>query len=454
MMKRLLTAVMLFSVMAGISATSPTAQAEDVPPPNVVFIMLDDVGQGFMDAMPTVRQQIRSKGVDFTNGIVPTSLCCPSRASTLSGNYAHTTGVYTNDPSDNGGWEAFRDDESSTLATHLNDAGYRTGMVGKYLNGYPLAPTNYVPPGWDDFIAFLHPGYYNYKLRGTVQEEYGSAVADYSTDVLAKHAVQFVNSTPAETPLFLYFAPYAAHAPFNPAPRHIGMWSQERLDGAFNEQDMSDKPPWLQDLSFQNGDRIKDAVQKQHEMLMSADEGIDDIIDALGTRASNTLFVLMGDNGYLHGAHRLTGKNFPYRKSSEVPMMMRLDGVINLSTTDQVMLNIDLTATIAEVTGTTWPMDGKSYFTGARTGTVMEQKEAFSLTDGSWTHPGYCGYRTAKWLYVKWNAGYGQEMYNYNRDPYELENLVKKDRWDTKQQELKQLTKQSCSPVPPGFSWS
>ena len=435
------------------------AQADPPTQPNVVFIMLDDVGQGFIEDMPTVQSEIVEKGVSFSNGITPTSLCCPSRASTLTGNYAHTTGVYTNDPGRFGGWPAFQANENSTLATHLQAAGYRTALVGKYLNGYetaePNTSTGYVPEGWSDFRAFKSPGYYDYVLTGTINKRYGASPADYSTDVVTEHAVDIVETTPVETPLFLYYAPYAAHAPFVPAPRHAGLWdgANVSLDGAFNEADMSDKPSWLQDLPKQNAERTRNIIRNQHEMLLSADEGVAQIIAALGDRAENTLFVVMGDNGFLLGAHRLSGKNFPYQKATNVPMAIRYNGTFSPTVSKAIMLNIDLTATIADLTDTSWPMDGISYLDQRRPGTVLEQTEAIRLSDDQWTHPGYCGYRTENWLYVEWNKGYGAELYRYTRDPYELNNLAQKDRWQGRKQELRALAQQSCSPVPPGFNW-
>jgi N-acetylglucosamine-6-sulfatase len=437
---------------------STDAVGAETTPPNIVFIMLDDVSTGYMDAMPYTAANIGGKGVEFDVGITPTSLCCPSRAATLSGKLAHTTGVYSN-TGKYGGWSAFKSQESDTIATHLNDAGYTTALFGKYLNGFKDAPTGYVPAGWDRFEGFRATGYYDWSLGGTVEESYGTGADNYSTDVLTAKAVQFVNDEVGkDNPFFLYYSPYAAHTPMIAAPRHKGTWHNEPLDAAFNEKDMSDKARFMQKKrKVGKPAAFKTVQRKQHEMLMSVDEGVQQIMDAVGNERDNTLFVLMGDNGYLLGAHRLTGKNFPYVRAAQVPMMLRLDGVIDSSIAGRLTTNTDLTATMAEVAGASWPMDGMSVLSEWREGTVMEQIRS-EISPGLETtrlrfHPPYCGYRTTGWLFVHWNNQKREELYRYSTDPSELDNLAIKKRWNSKQKEMRNLAKQACSPVPPGFGW-
>ena len=452
-------------VEASASEHSPVAAtaAERLPPvaasqatpfanrrPNIVMIMVDDVPKGMMDAMPKTRRLIVQKGVSFSNGMVPTALCSPSRASTLTGRYAHTTRVYENGvfPSQRkvAGWWAFRKHERSTIATALTRAGYRTGLVGKYLNGFGDAPRKHVPAGWNEFIAFRGPDYYDYTLTGTRFERHGHRPSDYSTDVLTRHAVRFVNQTPKRKPLFLYYAPFAAHDPFVPAPRHRGRWHTEKIDGAFNEQDMSDKPRFAQKWKKKSRKVQRREVQKQHEMLMAVDEGVARIVRALGPRARQTLFVFISDNGYLHGAHRFVGKNVPYRLATEVPIAMRWDGAIKPRTvSERLTLNIDVTATIAEAAGISMAMDGRSALTTDRQGTVLEQ-----MNSG---RPPYCGYRTKDWLYVRWSRGRGEELYHYPTDPHEKNSLHNDPRHAAKKAELAALARQACSPPPPKFRW-
>ena len=178
--------------------------------------MTDDQRYDTLWAMPEVRQRLIRPGIPFRNAFVVNPLCCPSRASILTGQYSHTTGVYRN-VGEYGGFDAFRDD--STIATWLQGADYRTALIGKYLNGY--ADTEYIPPGWDRWAALEHaPGYYYDYILNLDGEliRYGASPNDYSTDVLADLAVSFIEET--EGPLLLYFAPHAPHGPPEPVPGH------------------------------------------------------------------------------------------------------------------------------------------------------------------------------------------------------------------------------------------
>ena len=152
--------------------------------------------------------------------------CCPSRATILTGAYSHTTDIYRND-TPHGAFKTFRKDDSSTIATWLQGAGYRTALMGKYLNGYKLGNASYVPPGWDRWVGMVmggddsakENGYYKYPLSvDKTVVSYGKTAADYSTDVLSQYATDFIDSTPADQPLFLYWAPRAPHLPDIPPP--------------------------------------------------------------------------------------------------------------------------------------------------------------------------------------------------------------------------------------------
>src|SRR5262245_1005789 len=175
--------------------------------------------------MPIVRHQLAARGTTFTNAFVENPLCCPSRSTVLTGQFSHSTGIYENAPP-NGGFQDFED--ASTIATWLQSAGYRTGLVGKYLNGYTVTNGHYVPPGWSRWVVHSAGGeYFDYNLSvdGT-NVTYGNEEADYSTDVFGGYARDFITGTPGDVPLFLYFAPHAPHGltdgPPIPAPRDVG----------------------------------------------------------------------------------------------------------------------------------------------------------------------------------------------------------------------------------------
>ena len=283
----------------------------------MVVIVTDDQPKGLLDAMPNTRKLLVNMGVNLQNGVIPTSLCCPSRSSLLTGNNSHTTGVYSNHAENYGGWSAMQGNEGLTLATKLNDAGYHTGLIGKYMNGFDRrVPAGYVPLGWDEFI-YLDPdgggdgSYYNYRLKGTTPvTHYGTDASAYSTDVLSSRATQFISSTPAEQPLFLYFAPYGPHRPFTPAPRDRGTWALEPASAipGLTETDVSDKPRWIRTKAPVNRLRQRQNFTAQHEVAMSVDDAIGGIVKALGPRVSNTILVFISDNGLMHGVHRIRGK--------------------------------------------------------------------------------------------------------------------------------------------------
>jgi N-acetylglucosamine-6-sulfatase len=213
--------------------------------PNIVFIVTDDQRWDTVSAMPQVTESLVGHGVTFSNGFVVNSLCCPSRASILTGRYSHSTRVYDTTPP-LGGFVSF--DDRSTVATWLHRAGYRTALVGKYLNGYVGRRSRYVPPGWDRWFAMSFNlqrlGYYGYKLN--IDGHLDAQVRDvYSTDLLASAAVRFIRRAPS--PFFLYFAPFAPHPPATPAVRHEDAFPnlEPWRPPSYNEADVSDKPGWL-----------------------------------------------------------------------------------------------------------------------------------------------------------------------------------------------------------------
>lgn len=428
-------------------------------PPNVVLFVSDDQAEGTMDAMPAVRGLIADAGVTLTSGLIPTSLCCPSRAALLSGRYARSTGVYKN-VGTGGGWPTFNSSgaEDRTIAVALHDAGYRTGLFGKYLNGYGgLAPQGYVPPGWDRFRAIFDPesrpalgaaAYYDYYLHGTGKDTwYGRTAEDYSTDVITDESVQFVKDTPVDQPLFLYFSTTGPHAPFTPAPRHVGTWPNEKLSPAAYTL-TKNRPRWRPDTTVNQREWIAKQASA-HEALMSVDEGVEAVVNALGDRVDNTLFVYLSDNGLQYGEHGLRNKNEPYSGSTEVPMYLRWDGVIPAqSTSASPVTNADLTATIAEAAGVNlFQPDGVSFFAADRPrGAVLEAL-------ASAHHPAYCGYRTPRYLYVEYDKRHGRELFDYKKDPDELVNKVSRNRYADKVKELRAEAISGCSPTPPGFEW-
>lgn len=200
------------------SGRSRAPGSPDPRAPSVLLVVTDDQRWDTLWAMPEMLR-LAERSVVFSNAFVVNPLCCPSRASLLTGRSSHSTLVYRNEPP-YGGFEWF--DESSTLATWLRGDGYHTGFFGKYLNGYRQAAlSGHVPAGWDRWVAFVQAGYYDYRLNvDGVVRSFGADPSQYSTDVLADEAAGFIRAT--EGPILAVFAPWAPHAPATPAPRHEG----------------------------------------------------------------------------------------------------------------------------------------------------------------------------------------------------------------------------------------
>lgn len=450
---RALLALTLAALGAGFVIPATPAAAR--PLPNILVIVTDDQPKGTEDAMPNLMRRVALQGLTFRNGIIPTSLCCPSRASLLTGDHSHTTGVWTNQDDGLGAWPAFHAAaEADTLATRLDGVGYNTGLYGKYLNGFKhLAEPGYVPPGWDTFRTFLGDTYYNYQLTGDPRT-YGSAPGDYSTDVVGQLAVDHISDTPKGTPWFVMFAPSGPHAPFLPAPRHEGTWPLEPAAaiGALNEEDVSDKPAWVRDNPYVDEATMRATLTSQHEALMSIDDWVGKLLDA--SDLSNTLVVFLSDNGFMLGAHRIRGKDVPYTRSTEVPMYVRWDGVVAPgSATRRVTPQIDLTALIARAAGLRWRMEGLDPLTTRRRGVVIEQTTDGPDGDGIAPHPAYCGWRTRRYLYVEYDGRRGREFYDYRNDPDELDNVVRDPAYANQVARHRAAATQACSPTPPDFDW-
>ncbi len=235
-----LASASLAVVVATLCLATPAA-AQEEEPPSILLIVTDDQRWDTLWAMPEVQRSLVERGVTFSEAFTTSSLCCPSRASILTGQYPHTTGVYRQGLP-HGGFQSF--DDTTTIATALRAGGYRTGLFGKYLDSYQAdALGGYVPPGWDRWVAFVHSQYLEYTLTvdGTV-ERFGAAAGDYSTDVLAARTEDFIRST--EGPVFAVYAPPAPHAPAIPSAVDGGLFAGLRPSRppSFNEPDVSDKP--------------------------------------------------------------------------------------------------------------------------------------------------------------------------------------------------------------------
>jgi N-acetylglucosamine-6-sulfatase len=398
--------------------------------------------------------------VAFSNAFVVNPLCCPSRASILTGRYSHTTGVYRNF-GPHGGFEAFDDRES--IATWLDAAGYATAYIGKYLNGYDLER---VPPGWDHWVGY-RGGYFSYRLNvdGVVQQR-GTEASDYSTDVLRDYALAFIDRHAAgPAPLFVVLAPYAPHLAPVASPRHEDAFAGLPLNRplSYDEVEIDDKPRWLRSrlpLGPRDDRSVNRFRRNQLATLLAVDEAVGALIDKLEAtgRLRDTLIVYTSDNGLLWGEHRLPVWKFvPYEESIRVPLVMRYDGLVPAPRTEQrLVTNIDLAPTFAELGGATpAAMDGRSVvpMLGDRDTAwrdvflvehLVEPERRGALV------PTYCAVRTPRWKYVAYSTR-EEELYYLGRDRYELENRARDASYRPRLLSMRRKLKAQCVPPPPGF---
>jgi N-acetylglucosamine-6-sulfatase len=404
------------------------------PAPNVVLFLTDDQRYDTLEHMPTVRRELMERGINFTNAYATTPLCCPSRASLLTGLYAHNHGVLANE-GPRGGWRKF--DPRSTLATWLQGGGVRTVLVGKYLNLYA---NEGVPVGWNEWFAIWDTGqkYYDYTVNNNGKiRVYGDKERWYSTDLLAQRAVSAVKRRP-ETPFFLYLAFDGPHAPATPARRDVRSFANLplRQSPAYNEQDVGDKPSWvqqLQPLTAAEQQQIDKFRRDQLATLQSIDRAVGSVVDALREkgRLENTWLVFSSDNGISLGEHRYGGhKSCGYEECVRVPLVIapppsRAAQFGAPRTDHRLVLNIDIAPTIADLAGVSpdRPLDGHSIMSGLRDPQAALRTEGMLELWADDQETAFRGLRTERWKYLRYENG-EQELYDLESDPYELQNLA------------------------------
>ena len=416
---------------------------------NVVLILSDDERSDGTMVMKNVRDLLANHGTTFTDMHVTTSMCGPSRASILTGQYAHHTGVLENFGQHS--YPAFTE-ESDDLPVWMHNAGYETALVGKYINSYTNASVGHkIPPGWDDWQvmdSIPMEAYYNYDLNqnGSLVH-YGNQPSDYSTTVLTHKAVNFIHQ--ARHPFFLYFAPVAPHLPAIPAPKDRGKLENiaPLHDPAFNQRNIG-KEPWR----YWHKDMLNAAAQlyvnhvriRQEESLLALDRSVKSVVQALKSRheLQNTVILYTSDNGFLWGEHRLGGKVWPFEESTHVPLIVRTPWTHSAEHNNQPVLNIDLASTISELAGVkpTLPQDGHSLVPFLhdeqvpwRHAFLVEYLGHDLLKQGG--PPPFEAVQTRRDLYVEYQNGW-RELYNLRKDPWELNNLAGDPSTDLQQDKL------------------
>jgi N-acetylglucosamine-6-sulfatase len=445
---RLSVAGVLLCVAAVSSGAAGAPAAHSGPPkrPNIVVIMTDDQTVESLRVMKNVKRLLVGQGTSFDNSFASFSLCCPSRATFLTGQYAHNHGVLSNKPP-YGGYYAL--DSSNTLPVWLKSAGYETILVGKYLNDYGEHDKLEIPPGWTEWHgAVNHSAYrfYGYTLNENGKlVKYGEDPASYQTDVYADKAVEIVRRRAGEKrPFFLwlsFLAPHVGGPPTPgrpalttlPAPRHLGRFAALPVPTppSFNEADVSDKPGSIRakpPLTARQVAAITERYQLRLESLLSVDEAVGRIVAALKRKGelSRTLIVFTSDNGFLQGEHRIPiGKERPYEPSTRVPLVMRGPGITAGLRLRQPVANVDVAPTIvaAAHAHAGLKMDGRSLWPLFEDPGIFWGRDL--LHEGPLTEDGQTKFRalrTPRWLYVHYRTG-GEELYDLLIDPDQLTNL-------------------------------
>jgi N-acetylglucosamine-6-sulfatase len=406
--------------------------------PNIVVIETDDQTLESMRVMENVKSLIGGQGATFRNNFVNYSLCCPSRATFLTGQYMHNHGVLANQ-APNGGFGRFQAlHGNNNLAVWLRNAGYYTAMIGRYLNGYANNPP--VPPGWSEWRAASQKVYeYTLNENGSLVY-YGTDPADFKQDVLTGKAVNLiVRRAPLARPFFLWLTYTAPHSggpdpnpnpPFNcgdsakPAPRHANAFDSERLPVPpnFNEADVSDKPAKIRNLPRLSADQIADIQRKYRcelESLLSVDEGVRRIVAALSAKGelADTLLMFTSDNGFFHGEHRIPKEKLHiYEESIRVPLLMRGPGIPRGVTVNDLSINADLAPTIVDVAnaGPGLIMDGRSLIPVAQQPGIEQGRELL-IEELS-----FKAIRTERYMYAEHSTG-EKELYDLGNDEFELQ---------------------------------
>ena len=424
--------IALAAASCGLGGGEGDPERDPSPPPsvsqapNVLMIVSDDQPIGTVERMPALStaEGFASFGSYYDNN----PLCCPTRATLLTGLHSHHHGIETN-------LDAPEFDPSSTLATWLDDAGYETGLFGKYMNLYPWERgERYVPPGWDEWVAFTpDAAYYDYTLlTGDAAEHYGDAPRDYSTDVLAKRVDDFIRDS--EAPFFAYFVPYGPHAPRTPAPRHEDAFASDPVELPENFNAIArGAPRWWARRPPVDAAEAREATRDQWRSLLAVDDAVARLLATLEEtgEAENTIVIYVSDNGYSLGSHRNRWKDCAYEECIHLPLLIRWPGHTAGGEIGALTGSVDIAPTIAELAGVEppAPVDGESLVplldgdgdggTDAGGGPILLRHVKYPRVA-----PSFWGVRTERWTYVIYERSGERELYDNRSDPAQLDNLA------------------------------
>lgn len=450
--------------------------------PNIIVMMADDLGMtAWRRGLPAARE-ILEGGTMFRDSFVASPLCCPSRAAFLSGRYGHNNGVLANTP----GYPDLKV-AGELLSTRLDGAGYRTAMVGKFMNGWQQTSAGVEgepAPGWDEWIEMRSPyKYFDYRLNISGETEaHGDAREDYLTDVLTGHGIETIEQAAASAePLFMWMSWFAPHPQQGradrgsggfcrnsavPRYRRPGASERERLPSnpAVGEPDISDKPRALRTrVELANRQYARYSLRCQIGSLRGIDRGVEAIVSRLDELdlLENTILVFTSDNGFFHYEHRVrAGKGLPYTEAIQVPLVIDLPDAWGdqLPASRVPVSNVDLAPTILSLAGACRSpsasdcseLDGRSLLPLLSPGVPGPLQRRPLLIEADQIRGLSCGFasvRTRGYQYTEYDGGAGErrcgdgeaELYALRDDRSQLENLISERTPDPEAKKLAEL---------------
>jgi arylsulfatase A-like enzyme len=431
--KRVAAVVALALLPLALPTASVTTAQAVAPAPNIVLITTDDMTDYDLSWMPKTKRLLRDQGTQISDFISPHPLCCPARAEIVSGQYAHNNGVRHNRGTW-GGYQALRNKDNN-IGKWLDDAGYDTAMIGKFINGYQ--PRFGIPAGWDFWNPYIERVYspYNFTVHNNGNRRLVEGI--HTNDYVGNSTAQFVRDASGGSPFFVWASFVAPHgmldprnpwAPPIPAPRHDGLLTNVRAPSlakpSFNEERIGDKPNYFERGKV-NPAKVQRLFTERIQSLLSVDDAVGRLVRTLRQTGEldNTVILFTSDNGYHLGEHRFAGKNTPYEESLQVPLVARGPGIPVGRTVRQTATLVDLAATFLDLGNATAgrTQDGRSLMP------ILNGASGYGphlIQAGRGNRPWlFRGVRTSRWTYVRHYTG-EVELYDRLNDPYQNSNVA------------------------------
>jgi len=454
--------LMLATVLSGMHC----ATAAGGNKPDILFILVDDLRWDALSfkGHPYVKtpniDTLREGGASLENAFCSTSICCPSRATFMTGTYANRHGVIDNETSE------YNPDITPPLTKYLQDAGYKTAMIGKWHMGHSAEPRPY----FDHWISFKGQGKYNdveVNVDGKMEKWKG-----YTTDLLTDEAIQFIEDQPTDQPYFCMLSHKAVHEPFKPAPRHKEAFGKNQVDIEPESwsSDFKGMPDWqrrqrMRDVrwTYRTRDNEEETLPEtiaeepwkkgqkkyieQFRCLAAVDEGVGKLLSVLKDRGTldNTLIIFTSDNGYFHGEHRRWDKRLASEETMRIPMVFAYPGHIKPdSTVTQLVSNVDFAPTVLDYAGISEPdqMQGKSMRPLFENKTADWRDSVFYAYWVDLVHsiPTMTAVRTDQYKLIQYpEIDDRDELYDLKADPHEMNNLAVNPEYAELHNQMKKL---------------